>query len=1216
MRIADLALLVLWLANAASAAVSSVRLNPPAYSSSRTLFERVSAEESGIDLVQRFPANPTLEMLEDQRSGAGVCIGDYDLDGHPDVYITNYDQGNRLYRNLGKWRFEDVTDKARVSGEGRWCGGATFADVDNDGDLDLYVCVFGAANLLYVNQGDGTFREEAKAFGLDFAGASVMAAFGDYDRDGLLDAYLVTGRLTLERNHRVPSSSREAFKRGAIELTPDGKIRVSPAYREWFAVISKGEGRSELIIAGQADYLFRNSAARKFTNVNEAAGIAGHHIGLAAIWWDYNEDGFPDLYVSNDYKGPDQFYRNNGNGTFAEITINALPAVPWSSMGSDIADLNNDQRLELFATDMSGSSHARRLLNYTEPQKDRWFLLRANPPQYRRNMLFVNTGTDRFLELAYLAGLESTDWTWSPKFGDLDNDGWTDLFIANGMSRDFINREQGNDLAGNSAWIRAPVWREANFAFRNRGDFRFENVGAAWGLDQVSASYGAALGDLDRDGDLDLVVNNFDEPVSVFRNTGTNGHRLLVRLKGAASNSWGIGATVKAETPSGVQTHYLTLARGFMSANEPLVHFGLGPHASVAKLRIAWPSGREQAFENLEADRLYVVTEPNEAPQRTSPPGQPPLFSATQLGPGAGHRESEFDDFARQPLLPYRLSRLGPGVACADVDGDGDDDFYLGGAAGQSGMLFLHQPGGEFRLSPQPAFESDAGCEDMGALFFDADGNGTQDLYAVSGGVEGEPGDSKFRDRLYLNDGQGRFRKADDRLPDFRDSGSCVVAADFDRDGDLDLFVGSRSVPGKYPAFPVNHLLRNEGGRFADVTDTLAAALRKTGMVTSALWSDADGDGWVDLLIAQDWGPVSFLINRHGRLEDQTREAGLDSLRGWWNGIAGGDVNGDGHIDYVVTNLGLNTQYRASTQQPALLLAGEFGIPGQTQLIEATWEGPRAAPVVGRNLLARALPHLLERYPTIPSFGTATVSDLAPPEALRKAARLEATTLESGVLINNGKGRFDFHPLPRLAQAAPSYGVTLVDVDGDGKLDLYLAQNFLSTQPETGRMNGGLSLLLRGTGNGTFAPVWPKESGLIVPGDGKGLAVTDLNQDGWPDFIVGINNGPALAFTNRGSPENRFLTVRLRGRPGNPTAVGSRGTIRFDDSSTQTAEMHAGSGYLSQSTPTLTFGLTGANNAKAIEIVWPDGHKTISPIAPGQRAAEFKQPSTSRLPGD
>ncbi|MBI2946644.1 MAG: CRTAC1 family protein, partial [Verrucomicrobia bacterium] len=570
-------------------------------------------------------------------------------------------------------------------------------------------------------------------------------------------------------------------------------------------------------------------------------------------------------------------------------------------------------------------------------------------------------------------------------------------------------------------------------------------------------------------------------------------------------------------------------------------------------------------------------------------------------------REREFDDFARQPLLPYRLSRLGPGVACADVDGDGDDDFYLGGAAGQSGMLFLHEPAGRFRLSPQPAFEADAACEDMGVLFFDVDGNGTQDLYVVSGGVEGEPGEPQFRDRLYLNDGQGKFRKANDRLPDFRSSGSCVAAADFDRDGDLDLFVGSRSVPGKYPLLPVNHLLRNAGSHFTDVTDSWAAALRKTGMVTSALWSDADGDGWIDLLVAHDWGPVRLFVNRHGRLEDQTREAGLDSLTGWWNGIAAGDVNGDGHIDYVVTNLGRNTQYRASPQYPALLLAGEFAEPGQRQLIEATWEEQRLVPIVGRNLLARTLPFLLERYPTQQSFGAAMIPDMLPADSLRKAGRLEATTLESGVLINNGQGRFDFRPLPRLAQAAPSYGVALADVNGDGKLDLYLAQNFLSVQPETGRMNGGVSLLLRGHGDGTFAPVWPKESGLMIPDDAKGLAVTDLNDDGWPDFLVGINNGEPRAFVNRGSQVNRLLAVRLRGKAGNPTAIGSRVTVRLADSSTRTAEVQAGSGYLSQSSAALAFGLGSTNQATQVQITWTDGSKIVNSLVPGQTSVEFMQ---------
>ena len=1197
-----------------AAGITSVALNAPAVRPANVLFERRPAQQTGLEVVHEFPTNVPFELLQDQASGGGVCLGDYDDDGDADVFVTNYDRGNRLYRNLGNWRFQDVTSQAGVSGLGRWCSGATFVDIDNDGDLDLSVSVFNGPNLLYVNQGDGSFREQAKTFGLDFSGASVMTAFADYDRDGRLDAYLLTHRLNVGTDHRLPRTSKDAFTRAILRVVGGRQLTLNPAYRDLFDIMDKGSGRTELIIAGQEDCLYHHQGNGAFSVVNAQAGIRGNEIGLSATWWDFNDDGWPDLYVSNDYKGPDRLYHNHGDGTFTDVARSAPPHVPWASMGADLTDLNNDGRMDFFATEMSGSSHFRRMLINGDMEKDRWFLLTADPRQYQRNAVFLNTGTDHLMEVAYLTGLESTDWTWSPKFGDLDNDGWVDLFIANGMSRDFVNSDLWNRMKerGHRGWLNTPVLREANLAFRNLGDLHFQSVGQEWGLDQVSASYGAALADLDRDGDLDLIVTNFGEPISVYRNTGRLGGRMLVRLKGTRSNSWGIGATIRVETRSGRQARYLTLSSGFISANEPLVHFGLGENTKIDRLIVEWPSGHRQTFADLDANRFYTITEPAEAALPPAKSVSPPTWfqRGTPL-PGLRHRETDYDDFQREPLLPWKLSQLGPGLAVGDVNGDGLEDLYLGGAAGQSGMLSLHDATGRFRPMPQPCFEADQASEDMGALFFDAEGDGDLDLYVVSGGVECEPGDKILRDRLYLNDGKGNFTKAPgDALPDWRDSGSVVAAADFDRDGDLDLLVGGRCIPGQYPLSPNTRLLRNDRGKFTEVTEELAPGLKQTGLVTSAVWSDVNDDGWLDLLVAHEWGPIKLYLNHQGRLEDRTAEAGLAEKLGWWNGLAGRDLDGDGDIDYVITNFGLNTRYRAAPGRPVLAFYGEFDKTGRKHLIEACYEGETLYPLRVRSGALAALPSLVERFPTFQSYAQATLQDVYTPGLLAAAQRFEVNTLESAVLLNDGRGHFTFHALPRLAQAAPAFGVALADVNGDGKVDVYLVGNFHSPQPETGRMDGGISLLLVGHGDGRFTPVWPNESGLIVPADAKGLAVTDLNNDGRPDFVVGINNAEPLTFENRGSRQNRVLTLRLRGKPGNPTAVGARVTITLNDGTTQTAEVNAGGGYLSQSTHVLTFGLGQKKNVSEIKVRWPDGTTTVERGRGDQPSLTLSQPGS------
>lgn len=1146
------------------------------------LFRKLAVADSGIDLVYEFPPEANSDMLSDQSSGTGVCVGDVDGDGLPDVYLTNYDRGNRLYRNLGGMRFKDMTQAAGVSGEGRWCAGPAFVDIDNDGDLDLHVCVYAGNNLLYINDGQGRFTEQAQQFGLDANAASVMMTFADYDLDGDLDAYLVTHRLVTEGDkHELPKDSQVAIQNGVVQVDPKRGVRVAPGYQDYFAVMPKGKpGRMALVIAGQEDTLFRNERG-KFRPVNREAGIAGHGIGLSAIWWDFNDDGHPDLYVSNDYKGADQLYRNNGDGTFTDVVDDLCPHVPWYSMGADAGDVNNDGWTDLFASDMSGTSHYKQKVAMGDMTDDAWFLDLARPPQYMRNTMFLNTGGSRMLEVAKMAGVSSTDWTWSPKFGDLDNDGWLDLFIANGMSRDFMNSDlHAGGSRGGARWKDQAVLREKNLAFRNQDGLHFQDVSAAWGLDELSASYGAALSDLDRDGDLDLITTNFDGPVLVYENKSI-GNRLLVQLKGTSSNRAGLGSKLELRTSEGKQTRLLTNSQGFMSSNEALAHFGLG-ESTPESLTVHWPSGYVQTLNDLRPNQFVMVTEPSQGRKSATPIARlARAFTPSTEFDRFRHREQVYDDFADQPLLPSKLSQRGPGIACGDVDDDGGDDFYLGAAKGTSGTLVLSN--GKRIQFPS----DDRQYEDMGALLFDADSDGDLDLYVVSGGVETEPDSAALQDRLYLN-ADGKFTRAVDRLPNTRESGSCVCAADYDLDGDLDLFIGGYSVPGRYPESSRSYLLRNENGIFSDATQEVASELTTARLVTAAIWSDVDGDRRMDLLVTQEWGTVDVYLQRNGQLQ-KSEHTGLDHRTGWWNGIAGGDVDGDGDIDFVVTNQGLNTKYKASVEHPTRLYRGDFDGSGNLQLVEAKYEQGILLPERGKSCSTAAIPILGERFPTYKAFAVAGLEEIYTAESLAEAEELLANTLESGVLINDGTGNFSFRPLPPLAQIAPADGVVLSHFDDDGSLDLVLAQNDFSPQRETGRMDGGVSLLLLGVGDGTFQSVWPSHSGISVTADAQGVLITDLDDDQRPDLIFGVNDAAWQSY--RSNQDKPALAVQLQGPVGNPSGVGARVELVTKQGRTLTQEVYAGSGYLTQSSATLFFGMH-PTQVDFVRVLWPNGSQS------------------------
>jgi hypothetical protein len=1143
--------------------ISEKPLAPQAFPRGRTLFTQLSAGQTGIT-VQNAYDDPRMwgDLYHEFDLGAigtGIAIGDYDGDGRPDIYVVTKTGGCRLYRNLGGYRFEDVTEKAGVGAEpGVWNQGATFVDINNSGRLDIYVCRYDAPNLLYINQGDGTFREMAHAYGLDVNDASGMAAFCDYDRDGWLDVFVQTN------------------------------------------LLHYGEHPG-----GQRNYLFHNNRNGTFTDVTARAGIHGEAHGHSATWWDFDNDGWPDLYVANDFAAPDVLYRNNRDGTFTNVIDQVVPHMPFSSMGSDLGDVTNDGRIDLLVTDMAATNHEQDQRGMAD-SRSRTTEDDRNPglaPQYERNALLLNTGTGRTLEAAQLAGIAATDWTWSPRLEDLDNDGHLDLFVTNGMHReqtnvDLLARQSLAETPAERIRIMrdSPVLAETHLAFRNLGNLQFENVGAAWGLDQKGVAFGSAFGDLSGDGNLDIVYANYQGAVTVLRNDCDTGHRVNVDLRGTLSNRYGIGATVRVESALGVQLRPLVLARGYMSSSEPMVHFGLGQDTLITRMVVTWPSGHVQTFENLPVDRRYTVTEPSApVPQAPAPDAPAPPFTeiSRETGLALASREDTVDETAAERLLPVRLNRRGPGLAVGQVDGSARDAVIVGGTTLDPLRIMKAPAQGSFTAA---ALEDSRGPVDDGPiLLFDAMGTGRNDLLVTRGGNALPAGAAEYQPRLYRNDGSGRFTPAPDGvLPTLSIDAGAVAAADFDRSGRLSLFIGARVLPGQYPLAPQSALLANRGGRFEDVTDALAPGLREVGMVTSALWSDVDGDGWPDLILTLEWGGVKYFHNNHGQgFSDWSEKAGFASAgTGWWTSVAAADFNGDGRLDYVVGNVGLNTQYHASPEHPALLYYGDFRGDGEEpQLIEAYYEGDRLYPWRTRRDLGAVIPSVLRRYPRNNAYARATLGEILGDDRIAAAQRFAATEFRSGVFLSQGDGTYRFEPLPRIAQISPIQGLAAGYFSGGRHADICAVQNSYAPIPLVGRFDGGLGQLLIGDDRGHFKAVAPADSGIVVPGDAKALAVMEMGK-GWPGFVVTRNNGSMLAFRNAGAAGSHSLCVRLMGHPGNPTGVGARLVLEFPDGRTETGEVSAGSGYYSQSTAACFFGYALSDPPKILHVFWPDGTTT------------------------
>ncbi len=1153
------------------------------------LFSLVPAEESGLRTENRYD-DPEMwgrraRELEIGAIGTGVAIGDYDGDGLPDVFLVNKTVGCRLFHNLGNGRFEDVTEKAGVAEHGvdekNWKQGATFADVNNDGLLDIYVCRFGAPNLLYINQGDGTFKEEAHAYGLDLNDASVMAYFYDYDRDGRLDVFIQTNVLDAKRH-------------------PEG----------------------------QRNHLFHNNGDGTFADVTARSGVApGPAHGNSAVWWDYDGDGWPDLYVANDFDVPDALFHNNRNGTFTDVAAQVLPHTPYSSMGSDSGDIMNTGMIDLMVADMAA----------IDPEEDQRAMAgtrsRMREPdegsgevrQFPANALYLNTGTGRCLEAARLAGLAATDWTWAPLWEDWDNSGRLSLFVTNGMFREIHNQDliarrmmAGSEAAGEQIIRNSPEFAETHRAFRNRGDLNFEDVSQAWGLDQKGVSFGAACGDLYGDGDMDIVYTNYQGGATLLRNNGGAAHRVVIALRGTRSNRFGIGSRVTLESASGIQARDVTLGRGFMSSSEPIAHFGLGGDATIRRLTVSWPSGAVQTFENLHVDRRYTVTEPTVPPQGVLPrePARPTAqFSeaSRDLNLSWAAAEDSYDEFLEQRLLPERLNRRGPALAIGDIDGSGRDGVCIGGTTRDPLRVLLPRGDGTWAPEASPGLAAPPGVDDGPLLLVDSTGSGRLDLLVTAGGTSQPAGAPEYQPRLYLNDGHGHFLPAPEgTIPPLSISAGAACAADFEHSGRLGIFIGGRVQPGSYPAAPQSVLLANRGGRFVDLTDSAAPMLRNVGMVTSALWCDVDGDGWPDLLLTLEWGHVKYFHNEAGRrFDDWTEKAGFASAgTGWWRSIAVADFNGDGRPDFAVGNVGLNTPYRADAGRPTLLYYGDFGGRGTSEIVEAFTRGDRIYPTRSRSDLGAAIPSVFRRFRWNNDYAKATLQEILGEERLASATRLAATELRSGVLLSQPDGRYRFEPWPRIAQIAPADGVVAGDFEGVGHAGIFAVQNSYAPAPAIGRFDGGLSQLLRGDGLGHLAPVAPLESGLVVPGDAKALAVLSLGDGALPGFLVSRNGEPTLAFRNNGAVGRHFVRVLLKGLPGNPQAAGASVTAEYADGATQTGYVSAGSGYYSQSCAAVYFGSPDRNPIRLMRVRWPSGATTASPAYAGAVPAtvQFSEP--------
>jgi len=1066
-------------------------------------------EKTGIGFTNTLTETEALNVLSYEYfyNGGGVAVGDLNQDNLPDLYFTGNMVPNAMYLNKGDFVFEPVTEKAGVAGrpEG-WNTGTTLVDINDDGLLDIYLCYSGdktaemRRNQLFVNQGNDdegvpVFEDQAAKYGLDLPTYSTQALFFDYDRDGDLDCYLL--------NHSIEDF--QSFDAAYVKSLTDE-------------------------FAG--DKLLRNEKGI-FVDVTANAGIKstplGFGLGLAAS--DLNGDGWLDLYISNDYIEEDYLYINQQDGTFKDELKQQLGHISHFSMGSDIADFNNDALPDILSLDMLPEDNRRQKLLYGPDTYEKYQSMLRNGfyHQIMRNMLQLNNGDGTFSEIGQLAGISNTDWSWAPLFADFDNDGWKDLFVSNGYLRDYTNRDfvsyyadqriqekQGEpsdallDIIAKMESTKTP-----NYIFRNNGDLTFTKKTAAWGFDELVLTNGAVHADLDLDGDLDLVLNNINTTARIYENQVAKGHYLQLALVGPKGNRHAIGAKVTLQVGDHTYHQEFIPSRGFQSAIHTPLHFGLGTAITIDQLTIQWPDGTATQQSNVPTDQVLTVTAEQAQPY-TAPPAPPAIYQPSENALPFVHQENKGIDFKQQSLLPYAVSYMGPAVVAADFDGDGLEDVFAGGAKMQAGQIFLQQPNGIWAPKLQLALTNDLIMEDVAAAAFDADGDGDNDLYVCSGGYHYLPEDLALQDRLYLNDGSGNFEKATRALPLMRTSSGAVAIADYDGDGDLDIFSGGRLVPGQYPLPARSYLLENDGnGTFKDVTAEAAPDLSQPGMVTAALWEDLNNDGQTDLVIAGEWMPVTAFIYQNGQLRRNDDFFG-EATEGWWWSLAKADMDGDGDTDLIAGNLGQNTNLKVSADMPAVLYYGDFDDNGAVDPIITHYIQGAPYPFISRDNLFGQLAAMRKKFKDYASYSNAQIEDVLSPEQLASAEQLTAKTGKTGWLENQGDGNWVMHDLPLPAQMAPVFSILPVDANNDGLQDLILAGNLSETRSTMGPWDANYGQLFLNQGNGKFEYLPQHRSGLSLVGDIR--AAIALN--GGNDLLFLRNNQPALTYQKNKAATN------------------------------------------------------------------------------------------------
>lgn len=1081
--------------------------NSPA--NNEALYEVVPSSKSGITFTNTIIENDEFNYYTYMHlySGAGVASGDINNDGLTDLYFSSTMGENKLYLNKGDMKFEDISVSAGVNDKVGFRTGVSMADVNGDGLLDIYVSKSGWANkpqnrhnLLYINNGNLTFTESAQAWGVNDPATTTQTTFFDYDHDGDLDLFM----LNTCTEFRLVSA-----------LIPLDDVHKSQDLRKYMSY----------------DKLYRNDG-NHFTDVTQQAGLMSDFgFGLGVLAVDFNKDGWTDIFVANDFNSPEYFYENNGDGTFTESRNKYFRHTSYYSMGTDAGDFNRDGHLDLYTVDMAPEDYKRSKTTMDMVEPDAFFAMQrfGYNSQYMHNVLQVNNGNGTFSEISQFSGVNKSDWSWSTLFGDYDNDGYKDIFVTNGIKREVNDKDYQNKIRAKAQAEKRflkfedykdmiPSQKLPNYMFRNNGDYTFTNVAESWGLDIESFSNGASIVDLDNDGDLDLVTNNIDAEAFVFENKANkNGnHYLRFKLEGSEYVN-ALNSKISLKDEHGEILHfdeYFT-TRGYLSRSEDYVHFGLGTRGIIPEVEIVWPDSKVTKMTNVKADQLLVVNHSSaQMPSSQYIEAKPFADAASLLGTGFNHQENEYDDFKTQILLPHRMSQNGPALAVGDVNGDGLEDFYVGGAHEQAGAIFTQNADGTFSQKNIGALEKDRNHEDTGATFFDADGDGDLDLYVVSGGFEFPENDSKYQDRLYLNNGTGSFNLSVGKLPAITASGSCAVAHDFDNDGDLDLFVGGRVVHNKYPLPARSYLLRNDGGKFSDATQEIAPDAAEIGMVTSALWTDFNQDGQSDLMVVGEWTNIEFFENQGGKLVLATASYGTEETRGWWNHVSEADIDGDGDMDYLLGNLGLNYKFHASADKPFHVYCNDFDNDGVQDVVLAKKVKDDFKPIRGRTCSSTQMPFIKQKFTTFESYADADVTEIYGEENLNAALHYEAKLFESVWLKNNGGGQFEIMSLPSEAQFFPVNGAIFEDFNEDGKKDIFLAGNNYSAEVETSRADAGNGLLMLGDGSGGLQPLTVLQSGIFTPGDVKAIRLIKL-ANGNKAVLVANNNAPIQLFQSK-----------------------------------------------------------------------------------------------------